>query len=138
MRLEGCSSIGGRPVDLSPLAGLGLRKLVICGFTTAADLQSLVGAPLFSLSLSGSALRDSPALLDGLRVEHLSLTRVGRIDLAKVQGLRTVNLVRAPTRDELAALAGLPDLRRLHVPHGTPVPTLPGVEVIVCDPRPRI
>ncbi len=136
VRLELCSSNADtRPVDLSPLGGLGLDELTISGFTTKVDLGSLAGAQLLSLDLSGSALRGSAVLPPGLHVEHLRLTaREGRTGLAGVAGLRSVTLSWAPTDDELAELARLPELRRLvlhQVPHGTPVPALPGVEVVV-------
>lgn len=135
--LDRCSSfVGARPVDLSPLAELRLRRLVAGGLTTRVDLASLAGARLFSLYLSGGALHGSPVLPPGLRVAHLCLTGgARRIGLAGVRGLRSIILGWAPTNDELAELAGFPELRRLvlwRVPYGTPTPDLPGVDVVVC------
>lgn len=72
MRLENCSSVRSQPVDLSPLAELGLHEL---GIRTMVDLESLAGARLSSLSLRGGALSDSAALPPGLQVERLSLAR---------------------------------------------------------------
>lgn len=135
--LDRCSSLAGaRPVDLSPLAGLGPRRLVAGGLTTRVDLTSLTGARLFSLRLSGGALHGAPVLPPGLQVRHLCLLGgARRIGLAGVRGVRSVILGWPPTDDELAELAGLPELRRLvlwRMPSGTPVPELPGVDVTVC------
>lgn len=135
--LARCSSLAGaRPVDLSPLAGLGLRRLVAEGLTTRVDLASLTGARLFSLRLTGGALHRSPVLPPGLQVRHVCLMGgVRRICLAGVRGVRSVIMGWAPTEEELAELAELPELRRLvlwRVPRCTPVPDLPGVDVTVC------
>jgi NACHT domain len=135
--LDRCSSLSGaRPVDVSPLAGLGLRRLVVQGLTTRIDLTSLAGFYLVSLRLAGGALHGSPVLPAGLQVRHLCLIGgVRRISLADVRGIRSIILGWAPTDDELAELARLPDLRRLvlwRVPCGTPVPDLPGVAVTIC------
>ncbi|HET9256078.1 MAG TPA: NACHT domain-containing protein [Pseudonocardiaceae bacterium] len=137
--LDRCLSLSGaRPVDVSPLAGLGLRRLVAQGLTTTTsiDLTSLAGFQLVSLRLAGSALNGYPILPTGLRVRHLCLTGGARqISLAGVRGVSSIILGWAPTGDELGELAGLPELRRLvlwRVPRGTPVPDLPGVAVTVC------
>ncbi len=142
--LENCSSLENSspfvdigPVDLSPLSKLKLRRLVITGLRTRVDLASLAGARLLSLRLSGGALHGSPPVLPpGLQVAHLSLTGgARRIRLAGVLGLRSVIMGWAPTDEEQAELAGLPELRRLvlwRVPYGTPKPRLRGVDVTVC------
>jgi hypothetical protein len=135
--LDRCLSFtGARPVDVSPLAGLGLRRLVVQGLTTRVELTSLASFHLISLRLAGGALHGSPVLPAGLHVRHLCLIGgVRRISLAGVRGVRSIILGWAPTGDELAELAGLPELRRLvlwGVACGTPVPDLPGVAVTVC------
>ncbi|HEV2779967.1 MAG TPA: NACHT domain-containing protein [Actinophytocola sp.] len=128
--LDRCSSLAdARPVDLSPLAGIpGLRRLVISGITSKVDLASLAGVRLDSLALRGSV-----ALPAGLHVRHLTLSSAARrMKLAGVHGIRSIILDWAPDDDELAMLAGLPDLRRLvlwRVPPNTPAPELPGVNV---------
>lgn len=138
--LNRCSSMAGnRPVDLSPLRDLPLRRLVISGLTTKVDLAGLAGAELGSLRLSGAAPRSSAtptSLPDGLWVRHLSVPTQGRpIRFTGVTGIRSILLGWLPDDDQLAALAELPELRRLvlwQVPPGTPTPTLPGVRVSVC------
>jgi hypothetical protein len=137
--LDRCSSLAGaRPIDLSPLVELGVRRLVAEGLTTKVDLASLAGARLFSLRLTGGALHGSSVLPRGLLVRHLCLMGgARRIHLAGVRSVRSIILGWPPSNDELAELAGLPELRRLvlwWVPYGTPVPDLPGVDVIVCWP----
>ena len=135
VQLTLCASmVGTRPVDLSPLAALNLRKLGVSGVTTMVDLRTLVGTPLFGLALGGGALRGSPTLPPGLHVDHLTLEGTpGVTGLAEVRGLRSVTMNGVPTGDELAQLRALPELRRLalrRVPDGAPVPTLPGVDVV--------
>jgi hypothetical protein len=131
--LDRCSSMAdARPVNLSPLAELHLRRLVITGLTTKVDLAGLANLQLHSLHLSGSATLGSPALPPGLHVRHLTLTR--RVKLAGVQGIHTMILGWPPSNDELAILAELPELHRLvllHVPPETPKPTLPGVKITI-------
>jgi hypothetical protein len=98
-------------------------------------LASLAGAQLRSLRLSGGALDGTPVLPPGLRVVHLCLTGgARRIGLARDNGLRSIIVGWVPSDDELAELAGLPELRRLVlwcVPYGTSTPKLPGVDVVV-------
>ncbi len=133
LMLDRCSAMAdARPIDLSPLGELQLRKLIITGLTTKVNLASLANVRLHALRLSGSALLGSPALPPGLHVRHLHLAR--RAQLAGVQGIRTIIARWAPTKDDLTALAELPELRRLvlwQVPPETPKPTLPGVDIIV-------
>ncbi|QXE32988.1 NACHT domain-containing protein [Streptomyces sp. GMY02] len=134
--LDRCSRRAGtRPLDLSPLGSLRLRRLVISGLTTPVDLTSLAGVRLDSLRLSArpSGTRALPA---GLHVRHLSLVAgARRTRFAAVGGVRSILLDRVPDEAELAALAGMEELRRLilwRVPPTTPVPALPGVTVTVC------
>jgi NACHT domain len=135
--LDRCSSMSdARPIDLSPLGRLALRRLVLWGITTKVDLADLVNVELHSLRLGGAALRDSPALPPGLRVRHLCLIgrRSRQLDLAGVHGVRSIILDWLPDDDETAMLATLPQLRRLvlwNVPPHTPAPALPGVDVVV-------
>lgn len=135
--LDRCSSMSdARPVDLSPLGRLHLRRLVVSGITTKVDLAGLADVELDSLHLSGGALRDRPVLPPGLQVRHLCLTgrRPRQISLTGVQGVHSIILGWLPDDNDMAMLAGLPQLRRLvlwDIPPHTPLPALPGVDVIV-------
>ncbi|MFD8966409.1 NACHT domain-containing protein [Streptomyces sp. NPDC059568] len=134
--LDRCSTRAAtRPLDLSPLGRLRLRRLVVSGLTTPVDLTTLAGVELNSLRLSArpNGARTLPA---ELYVRHLSLVAGARgTGFAAVGGVRSVLLDWAPNDTELAALAGMRELRRLilwRVPGTTPVPALPGVAVTIC------
>ncbi|KAA2257909.1 NACHT domain-containing protein [Solihabitans fulvus] len=133
--LDGCATRAGtQPVKLAPLRTLGLRRLRLSGLTTRIDLADLAGFRLDSLCLCVRP-HGSRALPADLHVRHLCLAAGGRrTDFTGVRGVRSIVLDWAPDQDELAALAGMPELRRLvvwDVPPGTATPTLPGVEVTV-------
>ncbi|WP_066950566.1 NACHT domain-containing protein [Streptomyces lushanensis] len=134
--LDRCSTRAGtRPLDLSPLGRLRLRRLVVSGLTTPVDLTSLAGVELDSLRLSARP-NGARALPAGLRVRHLGLVAGARgTRFAAVGGVRSVLLDWVPDDTDLAALAGMRELRRLvlwRVPGTTPVPALPGVAVTIC------
>ena len=57
---RGSAMVSARPIDLSPVASLPLRRLKISGMVTKVDLAGLDGARLRSLSLSGGVLLDDP------------------------------------------------------------------------------
>lgn len=112
--LRACSAVfERRPIDLSPLARMSLRRLSISGPQTKVELAGLAGVRLHSLSLSGGALKDDVALPVGLEVRHLRLLARGRrIDFSSVRGLRSLIIDRTPAEDELAAH---PELQRVIV-----------------------
>jgi hypothetical protein len=120
LRLEGCSArAASRPIDLAPLAGLGLRKLVISGLRSQVDLASLAGVRLVALALDRGALRHS-TLPPDLHVEHLCLTSVpDRVDFSELRELHTLAIDWTPSAAERAALDRLPALRRLVVLSGS-------------------
>lgn len=130
--LDRCSTMADtRPVDLSLLAVLPLRRLVVSGLTTKVDLAGLAEFRLDSLRIA-VPLRGEPALPAGLHVRHLTLVGGGRrIGLAGVLGVRSIIVDWVPDQEDLAGLTELRRLVLVRVPAGTPTPELPGVAVTV-------
>lgn len=137
LELHGCAALSGaRPVDLSPIARMSLRRFVVAGHPANVDLADLPDVRLVSLRLSGGAFDNQPDLPAGLYVRHLTLhTRhSGRVRYAAVKGVRSLIIGWAPDEEDLAVLSAMDELRRLVlwlVPHGTLKPDLPGVDVLV-------
>jgi hypothetical protein len=115
LELSACSAmVEARPIDVSPIRRMSLRRLKISDFPTKVDLSGLAGVRLHSLHLSGGALQDDITLPAGLEVRLLTLLARGRsrVDFTQVRGVRSLIIDRTPDKDELAAL---PELQRLIV-----------------------
>ncbi|GAA0430316.1 ATP-binding protein [Actinoplanes capillaceus] len=114
LTFEGCHMLR----DLGPLRGAGLDRLVIRD--CPADLSTLDASATAELRLVFATFGPALRTLDPrVNLTHLELApTAGRLDLTTLEphhGLRRLVTVGWPSGTEFAVLAGLPDLRELHI-----------------------
>jgi hypothetical protein len=102
--------------DLSPLAGAPLRYLSIIG-GKISDLNPLRGAPLEYLDLPFSPIRDLTPLAESRELRNLRLANTQVADVSALAGLklRELHLLDAPVEDA-SPLAGIVTLEHLIAP----------------------
>jgi serine/threonine protein kinase/Leucine-rich repeat (LRR) protein len=115
LRALKCSGFGDRNsplTDLSPLAGLPLRTLVLAK-GELFDLSPLKGMPLTEFSCYGTRVTDlSP--LQGMKLRVLNCDSLHVSDLTPLKGMPLETLVLSRNAEELTALAGMNTLEHLY------------------------